>query len=88
MSLHIFSDLHLEFAPLEPPDIGADVVILAGDIHVQTLGVGWAVETFRRPVIYVPGNHEYYGGHFKNTLTKMKERAAAPRCTSWIATRS
>ena len=62
MRLHIFSDLHLEFAPLEPPDTGADVVILAGDIHLQTRGVGWAAETFRRPVIYVPGNHEYYGG--------------------------
>src|SRR5262245_10095299 len=74
MRLHIFSDLHLEFAPLEPPDMGADVVILAGDIHLQTRGVGWAAETFQRPVIYVPGNHEYYGGHFKNTLAKMRDR--------------
>jgi predicted phosphodiesterase len=75
MRLHIYSDLHLEFAPLEPPDTGADVIILAGDIHLETRGVGWAAETFRRPVIYVPGNHEYYGGHFKNTLAKMKDRA-------------
>lgn len=75
MKLHILSDLHLEFAPVELPETGADVVVLAGDIHVQTRGVGWALETFRQPVIYVPGNHEYYGGHFKNTLTKMKERA-------------
>lgn len=75
MRLHILSDLHLEFAPLGLPDPGADAVILAGDIHVQTRGVGWALEAFRRPVIYVAGNHEYYGGHFKNTLQKMKERA-------------
>ena len=79
MRLHIYSDLHLEFAPLEPPDTGADVVILAGDIHVQTRGVGWAAQVFRRPVIYVPGNHEYYGGHFKNTLAKMRDRASETR---------
>jgi 3',5'-cyclic AMP phosphodiesterase CpdA len=76
MRLHIYSDLHLEFAPLEPPDTRADVVILAGDIHVQTRGIGWAAQAFRRPVIYVPGNHEYYGGHFKNTLAKMRDRAS------------
>jgi predicted phosphodiesterase len=76
MRLHIYSDLHLEFAPLDPPETGADVVILAGDIHVQTRGIEWAAQAFRRPVIYVPGNHEYYGGHFKNTLAKMKDRAS------------
>jgi len=76
MRLHIYSDLHLEFAPLDPPETGADVVILAGDIHVQTRGIGWAAQAFHRPVIYVPGNHEYYGGHFKNTLAKMKDRAS------------
>ena len=76
MRLHILSDLHLEFAPLEGADVSADVVILAGDIHLQTRGVVWAIEAFRKPVLYVPGNHEYYGGHFKNTLTKMKQRAA------------
>jgi predicted phosphodiesterase len=74
MRLRIFSDLHLEFAPFQPSDRGVDVVVLAGDIHLETRGVGWAAETFRRPVVYVPGNHEYYGGHFKNTLAKMKQR--------------
>jgi predicted phosphodiesterase len=76
MRLRIFSDLHLEFAPFQPSDRDVDVVVLAGDIHLETRGVGWAAETFRRPVVYVPGNHEYYGGHFKNTLAKMKERGA------------
>ncbi len=76
MRLHILSDLHLEFAPLEPGDVSADVVVLAGDIHLRTDGVAWAMSGFRQPVLYVPGNHEYYGGHFKNTLAKMKQRAA------------
>jgi predicted phosphodiesterase len=37
--------------------------------------VVWAREAFARPVIYVPGNHEYYRGHFKRTLAKMKAQA-------------
>lgn len=55
------SDLHIEFADFEPPDTGADVVILAGDIHVGTRGIEWAADVFENtPVIYVTGNHEYY----------------------------
>jgi len=76
MRLHILSDLHLEFEPLELAQVSADVVILAGDIDLETRGVSWAIETFEQPVLYVPGNHEYYGGHFKNTLKKMREHAA------------
>jgi predicted phosphodiesterase len=75
MKLHVLSDIHLEFAPLQPPPTDADAVLLAGDIWVGARGVEWAARSFDRPVIYVPGNHEYYGGHFKNTLTKMKRVA-------------
>ncbi len=62
MNLHILSDIHLEFEAFDPPDTDADVVILAGDIHVGRRGLDWALTTFAdKPVIYVPGNHEYYG---------------------------
>jgi predicted phosphodiesterase len=76
VKLHILSDIHLEFAAFEPPATDADVVLLAGDIWVGPRGIEWAARTFDRPVIYVLGNHEYYGGHFKNTLTKIKRVAA------------
>lgn len=75
MKLHILSDIHLEFERFEPPRTAADVVVLAGDIWLGPRGVDWAARTFDRPVIYVAGNHEYYGGHFRNTLTKMKRVA-------------
>lgn len=62
MRIHVLSDLHLEFAKMPrsyvPPE--CDVVILAGDISPGVPGVVWAKETFTVPVIYVPGNHEYY----------------------------
>jgi predicted phosphodiesterase len=76
MRIHVLSDIHLEFAPFEPPDVGADVVILAGDIDVKTQAVDWALACFDCPVLYIPGNHEYYGGHFPNTLARMRKRAA------------
>jgi predicted phosphodiesterase len=75
MKLQIYSDLHNEFAPFEAPAIAADLVILAGDIHTQARAVIWAGETFSCPVIYVCGNHEFYGGHIDHTLRKMKEAA-------------
>ena len=62
MKIHILSDLHTEFAEFSPPDTDADVVVLAGDIGVGLGGIEWAASKFPKvPVIYVPGNHEYYG---------------------------
>ena len=75
MKLKIYSDLHLEFARFEPVPSDADVVILAGDIDIKSRGVSWANDTFQCPVIYVCGNHEYYGGHIGRTLLKMKDAA-------------
>ncbi|EHA15824.1 metallophosphoesterase [Halomonas sp. HAL1] len=64
MRLRILSDLHLEFfdGNRALPAVDADVVILAGDIHRETEGLAWARHRFPdRPIIYVPGNHEFYG---------------------------
>ena len=72
MRIHLLSDLHREFAPFAPEDVEADVVILAGDIDVKNRGVPWAKEAFACPVLYVPGNHEYYGGHLTRSLEKMR----------------
>jgi predicted phosphodiesterase len=76
MKLRIFSDLHIEFSPFELASTEADVVILAGDIDIKSRGVSWANDTFQCPVIYVCGNHEYYGGHIDHTLRKMRDSAA------------
>ena len=72
MRIHLLSDLHNEFDLFEPEVSDADVVILAGDINVKTRGVEWAKNTFTCPVLYVPGNHEFYGGHLTRTLEKMR----------------
>jgi len=72
MKIHLLSDLHNEFDRFTPDELEADVVILAGDIDLKTRGVEWAKKAFAGPVLYVPGNHEYYGGHLTRTLEKLR----------------
>jgi predicted phosphodiesterase len=69
MKIRVFSDLHLEFQDWIPPKSDADIIVLAGDIHVGVHGVDWARRTFPlMPVVYVPGNHEFYGAHMGNLM--------------------
>lgn len=72
MRIHLLSDLHNEFEHFAPKVTDADVVILAGDIDVKLRGVEWARQVFSAPVLYIPGNHEYYSGHLTHTLEKMR----------------
>lgn len=75
MKLHILSDLHLSVAPLAAPDVDADVTILAGDISRPAEAIAWA-RALPRPVIYVPGNHEFYGGTLAGTLAELRRLSA------------
>ncbi len=56
MRIRILSDLHLEFQGLgSTPRCEADIVVLAGDIHVGVHGIEWARRSFPLlPVVYVP----------------------------------
>jgi len=78
LKIRVLSDLHLEND--EPDAIAhadADLVVLAGDIHNHALGLRWAAETFDPsvPVVYVPGNHEYYDGEFGALEAAMRDAA-------------
>lgn len=76
MKLHVLSDLHNEFELFEPPKTDADVVILAGDIHIAKKGISWASYSFpKKPVIYVLGNHEYYGRAYPKHINDLKQLA-------------
>jgi len=76
MRVHILSDLHLEFAPFQPNKVNADVIVLAGDVHTGTNGIKWILQTFPdRPVIYVLGNHEFYGQKIQKLISNIKEIA-------------
>jgi len=76
MRLHILSDLHLEFESFTPPTVEADAIILAGDVSPGHEGLKWALKTFPdRPVIYVLGNHEFYGEELQKLIAELQEMA-------------
>jgi predicted phosphodiesterase len=71
MKLNILSDLHLGQGMLERPSNNADLVVLAGDIARPADAVAWAA-SLGKPVLYVPGNHEFYSGSITGTLARLK----------------
>lgn len=76
LKLHILSDVHLEFSDFTPPETNADVVVLAGDISQGPDGIGWARNNFAdKEIIYVPGNHEFYGSDRPEILDKLRREA-------------
>lgn len=75
MKLYIVSDLHLEFAHFVPPSISheANVIVLAGDIGKSSKGIYWARETWPETrIIYVAGNHEFYGKRRGDVLAALR----------------
>lgn len=78
MKLNILSDLHLSRGALPLPDNDADLVVLAGDIARPREAVSWA-RGFEKPVLYVPGNHEFYGGILPDTVEELKRLCAGTR---------
>lgn len=69
MKIYYTSDVHLEAWRGHPPVFeswpgDADVTVMAGDIGSGTQGIDWAASQasrYRQAIIYVPGNHEFYG---------------------------
>ncbi|MRR50330.1 MAG: phosphoesterase [Rhodocyclaceae bacterium] len=74
MKLHILSDTHLELSGFQPPTTDADIVVLAGDIGIGLQGIDWAERSFDVPVVYVFGNHEYYGHDIDRLIDQARKR--------------
>jgi len=76
MKILVYSDLHLEFASFDPPEVEADVVVLAGDISLKDFGVFWALEKWpEKPIVYVMGNHEAYKTERNAVLKQLRASA-------------
>jgi predicted phosphodiesterase len=71
---------HPRIGPIIDTAIGADLMILAGDIDVGTRGIAYADEVasyIGAPVVYVLGNHEgYHGTPFDRLYDEMRAKAA------------
>jgi len=70
VKIQYFSDLHLEFGELPCVSTDADVIIAAGDIGVGLDGINWLTQ-FDQPVIYVLGNHEYWGQDYTDFIDRV-----------------
>ncbi len=82
MRAQILSDLHLEFEgnsipPLAP---GAEIVLFAGDlapVHARRIGMMAQRWDDARHVLFVPGNHEYYGSEIDRARRTLAEDCIA-----------
>lgn len=82
MRLWIASDLHLEFqgakATFDPPD--ADAFVCAGDVLDNGIvpSLEWRAETVApsMPVVFVGGNHEFYGTSLVESIRAAREAAS------------
>jgi Icc-related predicted phosphoesterase len=76
MKIQVLSDLHIEFDEFTLEEADADMIVLAGDIHIKNKGVDWAINTIKnKPVLYVLGNHEFYGKAYPKLIHTLKEQA-------------
>lgn len=80
MKIKLLSDLHTEFKPsLEAQEYlryeYEDILILAGDIASGSTNTSDLIKKFKREgykdIIFVPGNHEYYGTEIRDFDAKM-----------------
>ena len=78
MRLNVLSDLHLGVCEMERPLNDCDAVVLAGDIGSPRMAAVWAMR-FNQPVLYVPGNHEFYGGTIESVVDELRRLCAGTR---------
>lgn len=83
MRAAVYSDLHLEFQSIKLKPGKVDVVIVPGDVLPIRLGnaVAWLDKAIPRktPVIFVPGNHDYYGGNVVDAHAAWRAAALASK---------
>jgi hypothetical protein len=72
----VLSDVHIEFFDFEPPEVDADVIVLASHVLTEHSGLAWARRVFPdTPVICVLGNQEFYDAHYDAVLARSRLEA-------------
>jgi len=87
MKVSLLSDLHLEARAYDARRevLDSDVIILAGDICPGMRGIEWAISLLHRTkahIIYIAGNHEFYGHDIHHLRKSMREYCTPPK--EWI----
>lgn len=95
MRIQLLSDLHFEFqrnrgrtfvADLDP--VGIDVLVLAGDICAgEDIGASltWFADRYAAAqIVYVHGNHEFYGFARQDVVARTRAAVAACHNVHWL----
>lgn len=89
------TDIHLDFVKprqvealaAKLAEAGPDGVVLSGDLsHANTLEghLGALAERLARPIWFVLGNHDYYGGSIAAVRARMTELSATSPWLRWL----
>ncbi len=61
---------------MDVPSVDCDCVVLAGDVSTKAHGLQWILQRFQDvPVIYICGNHEFYGDKLPKLTDRLREEA-------------
>ena len=74
MKIHLVSDLHCDFSKYTQDLPDCDVVVIAGDVAEDS----WYLTDIcnfnpTHKIIFVPGNHDFYGGNIEQKLNNLRE---------------
>ncbi|MCA6098175.1 metallophosphoesterase [Bradyrhizobium australafricanum] len=87
MKIFVASDLHGEMWPHDydvPEGLDFDVAVFAGDVHHAYRAVSWLTNQRGlrgKPVLFVAGNHEFYGSVLQDAAAKIRDAARGTNVT-------
>ena len=87
MKLFIASDLHGEIWSHGydvPEDLDFDVAVFAGDVHNAYRATNWLTNQralWGKPILFVAGNHEYYGSILEDAAAQIRDRCRGTNVT-------
>lgn len=87
MKVFTASDLHGEIWSHDydvPTNLDFDVAVFAGDVHHAYRAVNWLTNQralWGKPVLFVAGNHEYYGSILEDAAARIRESARGTNVT-------
>ena len=77
MKIQFFSDIHLEDGDVPYVPAECDVVCIMGDLGVGLSPIDWIdrnLADVKQPILYVPGNHEFYYHNMYDMLDVYRAR--------------
>lgn len=75
LRFQLMSDIHGRFNNVEF-DKDADIILCAGDVSEKPKEIFKFFKKQTAPIIYIPGNHEFYQGNYSDRIDFIKEQCA------------